>query len=79
MELFEDILTVVEKFCSPNDFLQLCHVSKQFYEETKIIKKLSLNRIYSLKFWNNTKFREKVFSTVVKENQVNIRLKYSDI
>ena len=63
-KLNEDPLGVIEEFLSFEDFLQLCLTSKEIYSETKKIKFLELNKKYSLKFYEDEEFRNRVLSSI---------------
>ena len=63
-KLNEDPLGVIGEFLSFEDFLQLCLTSKEIYSETKQIKFLELNKKYSLKFYEDKEFRNRVLSSI---------------
>ena len=62
--LNEDIFGVIGGFLSPKVFLQLCLTSNDIYKETKSVKYLKLNKKYSLKFYEDARFRKIVLSSI---------------
>jgi len=63
-KLNEDTLGVIGEFLFPKNFIQLCHTSKEIYTETNKIKFLTLNKKYSLKFYEDEEFRKRVHSSI---------------
>ena len=78
-QLNEDPLRDIGKFLSFEDFLQLRLTSKEIYSETKKIKFLKLNKKYSLKFYEDEEFRNRVLSSIDDPSkQLSLNLKNCD-
>jgi len=74
LELLSDVFGVLREFLTANDFLQLCHVSKIIYVETKPHKFYYLNRFLSLEFCFDEYFREIVRSILLRDKQLSLNL-----
>ena len=78
-KLNQDPLGAIGEFLSYEDFLQLCLTSKEIYSETKKIKFLELNKKYSLKFYEDEEFRNRVLSSIADPSkQLSLDLSWCD-
>ena len=78
-KLFQDTLGVIGGFLSAEEFHYLCLTSKEIYEEIKLFKYLKLNKKYSLLFYENEEFRNKVISSIEdKSKQLSLDLRWCD-
>ena len=76
-KLSQDTLGVIGGFLSSEEFHYLCLTSKEIYEEIKLFKYLKLNKEYSLLFYKNEEFRNKVISSIEdKSKQLSLDLSY---
>jgi len=74
LELPSDVFGVLREFLTANDFLQLCHVSKIIYMETRPHKFYYLNRFLSLEFCFNENLRDIVRRSLIMDKQLSLNL-----
>lgn len=70
LELPSDVFGVLREFLTANEFIELSHVSKSIYMETKPHKFYYMNRSLSLEFCFDEYFREIVRSTLLRDKQI---------
>jgi len=62
--LNEDIFSVVKEFLPKGKFNNVINTCKEIKKECEMLKYIKLNRKYSLKYYYNEKFREKVLLSI---------------
>jgi len=74
LELASDVFGVLLEFLTANEFIELSHVSKSIYMETKPHKFYYMNMSLSLEFCFDEYFREIVRRSLIMDKQLSLNL-----
>lgn len=72
--LYQDIFSNIKEYLDYNEFLSLCYLNKNNYNECKKIKFLKLNSDYSSLYYYSEEFRNKVLNCVISKYQLSLKL-----
>ena len=72
--LSEDCFGVMKVFLSDFDFISLCLVNKEVYEECRSLKFFKLTEYYSELYYSSDEFRCQVKQTISSPRQISVNL-----